>query len=228
MEIEQQLLETTKERASKRSESRQDYLKRLAKAVDQLEDDGWDQLSEDTQQWYNKAAEAIKAKEAIEDFEPADDDDAEADNEAEDDDETAAEAEAEEAEVEAVTKKETSKVAKTAKIARVSTNGADGEKKTRRVASSARRTTSKVRERSDRSERKVRAKSHDGDGPGAPELIRQLVMKNPQATAKDCRDMLEQKGKSVTSFTVSSVLAAAKATMRAAKDAGLLKSGFDI
>lgn len=205
-------------------------MKRLAKAVDELADDSWDQLSEGTQQWYNKAAEALKDKQAIEDFEPADDD-------AEADDETAAEAEAEEAEVEAASDKENAKVAKTARIARVSTNGAgaDGEKKTRRVASSTRR-TSKVRERSERkvserksSERKVvRAKPRDGEGPGAPTLIRQLVMDNPEATAKDCREMLEQKGVECTPFTVSSVLAAAKATMRIAKEAGLLKPGFDI
>lgn len=46
---------------SKRGEDRQDYLARIIAATGRLPDKDWDKLSEDAQEWYNKAADVQNA-----------------------------------------------------------------------------------------------------------------------------------------------------------------------
>lgn len=65
--IEQELVAAT-DVTAKRGEDRQDYLGRLAKAVNALDDKAFNALSEDADTWVNKAFDAIEAKKDIPDF----------------------------------------------------------------------------------------------------------------------------------------------------------------
>ena len=65
--IEKELTGAT-EVSAKRGEERQDYLKRLAKAVNELDDKAFNALSEEADAWVNSAFDALEAKEDILDF----------------------------------------------------------------------------------------------------------------------------------------------------------------
>lgn len=65
--IEKELTGAT-EVSAKRGEERQDYLKRLAKAVNELDDKTFNALSEEADAWVNSAFDALEAKEDIPDF----------------------------------------------------------------------------------------------------------------------------------------------------------------
>jgi len=65
--IEQELLKATGTK-TKRNENRQAYLTRVMKAVAVLDDDVWEGLATEAQEWNNGAAEAHKAGDAIADF----------------------------------------------------------------------------------------------------------------------------------------------------------------
>lgn len=70
--IEKELLSAAKIDAyDAKSEDRQGYLKRLWKAVDKLDDDVWDGLSEEAQKWQNAATKADENKKAVKDFDGA-------------------------------------------------------------------------------------------------------------------------------------------------------------
>lgn len=80
--IEKELVDVTEVKA-KRGEDRQDFLGRVMKAVAELNDKEWDDLSQDAQDWFNDAADAKNAKaKTIPDFP-----DAEADEEPEEEQE---------------------------------------------------------------------------------------------------------------------------------------------
>ena len=84
--IETELLEATGLRA-KKSEDREDFLKRMTKAVASktFPEEKWDDLSEEAQNWANDAAEALQAKKEIPDFPDAEpEDEAEGDEPEED------------------------------------------------------------------------------------------------------------------------------------------------
>jgi hypothetical protein len=63
--IEQELLKVTGQKAIKRGEDVQDYQKRLITAVDALDEETWNGLSNETQSWYNSGVKAVKDKEPI-------------------------------------------------------------------------------------------------------------------------------------------------------------------
>lgn len=65
--IEKELLGATKLKV-KKGEERQAYLVRLCKAVAKVNDDTWEQLSTEAQEWNNGAAEQIKAGDKLDDF----------------------------------------------------------------------------------------------------------------------------------------------------------------
>ena len=68
--VEAELSEKT-EVSQRKREGRQDYLKRLVVGISKLDDDEWEGLSKDAQQWANDATTAEKDGEEIPDFEGA-------------------------------------------------------------------------------------------------------------------------------------------------------------
>jgi hypothetical protein len=96
-ELEQELIDASAFRM-KRFAKRQDYLAALARAVEQMELDDFDTLSNEAVDWYNAACNAVNANDDIIDFEPDEeveeadtDDDAADSEEADGDDDEAAE-----------------------------------------------------------------------------------------------------------------------------------------
>lgn len=71
MSIEKELLEVTGFKPRKEYDDRQDYLAALARAVDALKPDDFDNLTNEATEWFNKAAEALNDKDALPDFEDA-------------------------------------------------------------------------------------------------------------------------------------------------------------
>lgn len=62
--IQAELAKVTKLK-KKDGESTQDFMKRLVRATSDLEDDAWDGLSEDTQNWFNEAADKLNSKKEL-------------------------------------------------------------------------------------------------------------------------------------------------------------------
>src|SRR6188508_2959595 len=105
--VEAELLKALKVKKQKSGEDEQDYLGRVLKAIDDLSDDGWSDLSEPAQKWANEAAKKAKSKKDLPSF-PADADEDE-DEDEEEEDEKAAEDEDEEEEDEKPAKKSAKK-----------------------------------------------------------------------------------------------------------------------
>ena len=85
MSVKEELLEATKIKP-KKGEAEQALMKRIVKKIDKLDEDGWSDLSEEAQVWFNSCVEAAKGKnKTLPDF-PAEDD---ADEDDEDDDDAA-------------------------------------------------------------------------------------------------------------------------------------------
>lgn len=89
--IEEELLEVTGEKAQGRKEERGAFLTRIANAIDGLDDDEYEKLSEEAQAWFEKAAKAVTKDKA-----PAEFPDAEAKDEEEGEEADAEEEEEEE------------------------------------------------------------------------------------------------------------------------------------
>lgn len=66
--IEKEILKATGEAAQKRKEDGDAYRTRLVKAMHKLDDDEWEELSEQAQEWFNDAAEANNDKKQLPDF----------------------------------------------------------------------------------------------------------------------------------------------------------------
>jgi len=86
--VEAELVKALKLKKQKSSEGRDDYLARALKAIDDLDDDGWAELSEAAQKWANDAAKKAKAKKDIPDF-PKDKEDEEEEGEEEEEEKPA-------------------------------------------------------------------------------------------------------------------------------------------
>lgn len=68
MTIENELLEATKFQQRRAYADRQDYLAALARAVDHIEDDIYDALSNEASDWFNAAVRAMNNKKKIAEF----------------------------------------------------------------------------------------------------------------------------------------------------------------
>lgn len=68
-EVEKELIKATGVKAIKGK--REPFLNALHDAVQELDDDSWEKLSDGAQKWANRAASAVKKKKAIPDFEVA-------------------------------------------------------------------------------------------------------------------------------------------------------------
>ena len=81
--IEQELLDATKYKG-KKGASREDYLAGLVKAVEKLDEDDFDGISQSAADWYNGSVEAMNDKDPPLEFPDAEADDDESDVEADD------------------------------------------------------------------------------------------------------------------------------------------------
>lgn len=77
--IEQEIIEATKFKM-KRFANRQDYLAAIARAMEKMPGDDYDNLSDDATDWYEAAAKAVNANDDIPDFPEEDEPDEEADD----------------------------------------------------------------------------------------------------------------------------------------------------
>ena len=68
MSIEQELVEATDFQPTRKFDNRQDYLAALARKVDALEQDEFDELTNESVNWFNNAARCMRNKRAIPDF----------------------------------------------------------------------------------------------------------------------------------------------------------------
>jgi hypothetical protein len=69
--VERELVKKTKVDEQEDGEDRQDFLKRLCEAVNVLEEDDWEAMSEGAKAWANNATRAIKDEKDLPDFEEA-------------------------------------------------------------------------------------------------------------------------------------------------------------
>ena len=209
--IESEVLAITKIKPSTKV-NRERFLALVADAVEELDDDEWEKLSEDAQHWCNAATKAIKAEKPVPDFPSASSPKKKAKAKAaETEIEAVAEAEPEEEEQEeqAAAEEEDSagemrsstkmkKVAKKKVAARAKANGSNGASKPRKLTS------------------------------GVPTIIKQMILKNPQMTKDDIVTALKKKGLKVSDLTVSTQRNEFRHALRVIQDAGLLKRDLHI
>jgi hypothetical protein len=89
--MEEEILEAVGIKPQKAKEDRQDYLERLARAVNNADEEAWDGLSEEAQDWHTAAVASINKKKKIAEFSDAveEEEDEEEEDEEEEDDEPA-------------------------------------------------------------------------------------------------------------------------------------------
>lgn len=168
----------------KSKEKRQDFLRRLALAVQKLPDEDWEKLSNPAQLWNNAASELLKADKAsdVKDFE---EEDAEAGEEEEDD-------------------KPKGKVKKPA------------AGKSKAKASPPKK-----------SEKTTRAAS-EFNADGVKVRIKKLIIGKPDISAEAIVDALTKKGESPSRFTVASIRAEFRHSLKVLQMEGMLPKSFKI
>jgi hypothetical protein len=90
--VEKELVKAT-EFKGKKFKKRSEYLSALASAVDKLDDDQFEALSDEASDWANAALEAVKSKEDVEDFDEPEEEEEEPDAEEPEEEEEDPEAE---------------------------------------------------------------------------------------------------------------------------------------
>lgn len=170
--IEQELHEAV-EFDTQKGEKRQDYLRRLIGAIDELEDDAFEKLSKGAQLWAESASQAVLNQRQIPDFE-SDEEEDEAETETE---------EAEEAYEEAN-----------------GGNGAKPVKKSKKVVKGkgeAKKAATK--EKKVKSDQGRVARPRGSLPTGRNKYVQDVLAKNPNATVDEIAKVLERKGVEVPS-----------------------------
>ena len=212
------------------------FAKRLAKAVNGLDDDVWAELDDDVQEWADSLIESVREKTDLPDLPEVDDEDEDddgdedvADDEDEDEDEDESdesddEDEDDEDEDEPAPKsrskkkvaKKTAKKASSKKKTTKKTAKKKTTKKTAKKASSKKKTTKKTAKKVSK---KTATKKK---GLGMTEQFRKLVCQNPDKSKDELVTLAEKKGLQASEGTIQTVTFHTKKTIAMLRELGKL------
>lgn len=230
--VEAELVKALKLKKQKSSEGRDDYLARALKAIDDLDDDGWAELSEAAQKWANDAAKKAKAKKDIPDF-PKDKEDEEEEGEEEEEEKPAKKKGKEKAKEDKKPAKEEKKPAK--KKAKDDDEEEEEEKEEEETEDDdedeAPKKKGKKDEKSAKSDKKAakpEAKAGKRSGAqGVTASIKKIMLGDPQISVENLTDALKEKGfDTISNMTVTTVRADFRHTLRIMKEEGGLSKAL--
>jgi hypothetical protein len=203
LKVERELLKVTKIAEQEDGEDRQDYLKRLCQAVNVLEDEDWEAVSEEAQEWGNAATRAVKAKKALPDF-----------NEKE-----------KSAEKKDGTKAKPAKPSAKAKPAKAEEEeGEEGEEETEEEDEDDVEDGGTTKKKAAKPAAKDKPR-----GISAVTFVRQYVAANPQSPVADIAAALEKAGyNSLSTSSIGTIRSDFRSIARVIKEAGMLKKGVDL
>lgn len=182
----------------KAKEDRQEYLKRLIAAVQELPEDAWEALDTKTQKWVNEGANAANAKEEISDFP-----DAEAETETEDE--------------EVTTKKSAKKKGSDKKEAPAKKEATKKEAPAKKEVT-AKKEAAPAKEKTAKKTR----------GSGLESTIKNLIIKKPSITADELVAKLEAKEVKASRFTVVAIRTGFRHSIKVLAEAGLIKGQLEL
>ena len=186
---------------------------RISKKVEDLSDDDWDGLSEDSQIWCNAAVKALSKNQDVPPFPDEIEDDDPEDSEDED-------------EVEEVKPKKKAK-AKAAEKSETKTK----EKKGRLKPEVAEKPETKVKEKRAKDAASKRSSGHierSAQAGGITTVIRRIILHDPSISTADLTKELEERGYvSASKLTVSTVRGDLRKTLAIMLDEGCLSKEFE-
>lgn len=215
-EIEKEILEVTGAREQKPKEKRPTYLKRIVEKVTELEDDDWEKLSTEAQEWANEGAKALNKDKPAPDFpdiEEDDEDEDESETEAEDetaeaDDEAGEDEDEDEAEEDEAEEDEDEKPAARKKAK------SSGRTKTRRTSTKKEPKAKASTKEKTKKPAKESKKKKDENEISITDAIKLEMLEDPTLSTGDLEDIMEEKGMKTSRFTISSIRADFKHSLK--------------
>jgi hypothetical protein len=199
--LEAELVQASGCKPFKKGGDRQDFLKRLAWKVNDLNDDAWKKMTDPAQEWQNEAMRAVEKKRPVTDFSDA-------------------EEEAEEAAAAETPAPPKAKVVAATKEKAVAKKHKDGNGKDKTVA--------RVRAKETKPEKVVKAKlvvkakaKPAKSGASVPHLIHRMIFKNPNMSAKALAEQLVKKGHEVSEPTINAIKYNTVTVLRHAQEEGV-------
>jgi hypothetical protein len=215
----------------KKSEKDQAWFKRLVMGAEEVDEDEWMALPEETQEWRNAGAEALEKGDEIpapedspnesENDTESEDEDAEVDDESEEEDNGDAEEDTEdESEDEDMRGHEDEEETMSTKSRKAPAKKAPAKK-----AAAKGKAAKPIKEKAAKGNGKTPEKKARGGKPqGAQAFIRGLIIENPKVTTDELLDAIKKKGfQPMTRFTISTTRSSTMQTLRVAKDLGKLR-----
>lgn len=198
MTIEETFAEVYRIRPQK-NEDRQQYLDRVVERVNETSDDDWERLTEEAQQWFNKAVKPWAARKDIPDF-------PDAEQEQEDDEENHSEL-PEESEDTMASKTKTKKRA-TGKKKVASTKSASGAVRKKKVSGTAPKVQTGVL------------------GPSGASVIKRAMLRNMRATPEELQKALRKEGRELSPVRLALVRSDFRHSIRLLQEEGKLKDKY--
>jgi len=239
----------------KKGEDRTKYLNRLVAAIQNIEDDEWEQLSEETQAWANEASKAKNDGQAITDYldESGEEITAKkkkvkaqaepktvAKEEEEDEDENGEEDEEDEEEEEEEKPAAKKKVAAKSKAkpkdedededSEDEDDEADeeSEEEEEEEVAAKKKGAAKKKVAAKKAAPAAAKKSNNVHKPGAQTAIKQMVLAKPDITTEQILDRLEKKGHKASRVTVATIRSGMRDSLKIIKAAGKLDKSVEI
>lgn len=226
--VETELQKVTKLKAGR---DRQAYLEKTVQALAELSKSKFESLSEDAQDWFQRAKQAYTDEEAIPDFEDEEDqaDEAsEGDEESEADDESGEDGEEGEEEAEGEDE-EASSERPTAGRRQSRRQQADDEEG-KETMTAKKKANGKAPAAKKKAAAKPAAKAAKKSaapralGQGAPTLIKQFVLKNPDMSNTDLAEKLKKAGVKMSPASISTIRSQFRHSIRILHEAGHCKN----
>lgn len=212
----------------KEGQSRQSFLKKLAAAVNALDEDDWNSLSEEAQEWNNSAVKSIAGKKDIEDFPDAAQEEKPKKKkakpaEAETDDEAAGDDDED----------EKPKKVKASKKDDDQVEAEDEDEDEQRQKSKKTKTATKSKKKAaddedeDEDEKPAKKKKDTSAGSSKPTralggqaFIKKLVIKNPSMPTEKLMEKAEAKGYKLSKTAVSTFRSGTRNTIKLLQECG--------
>lgn len=214
--VENELQKATGVKAGKGN--RQAYLEKLVVGVSELQDAKFNKLSADASAWFKEAEAAYNAEHDIPEF-SEDDVPAEA---GDGDEETGGKQEQEDAGEQQDTASSERPTAGARRGRRTQADNEEGNTMTTAKKKAAAKSNGKAPAAKKAAAPKKKAVKAMGQG--APTLIKQMVLKNPEISTAELTDKLKAKGLKVSSLTVSSIRSGFRHSIRILNEAGHCKN----
>lgn len=222
--VEAELLKALKIKKQKSSEDEQDYLARVLKEIDGLEDEVWSDLSAAAQKWANEAAKKAKAKKDLPSFPVDEDDEDEAEEDGADEDEKEEDEDEDEEEDKKPAKKSAKKEEK--KPAKKEEKKPAKEDKKKKAKDEDEDEDEDADEEEDEDDSKSKKKAASKEKPksegskrsgatGVTACIKNIMLEDPQISVEDLTKKLGKAGfDTISNMTVSTVRADFRHTLK--------------